>query len=57
MALSALPLPSAHRGKGKGERDGSSAGDEDGCVDSPPGSSQLTSTLSAACGGGGATVK
>ena len=53
MALSALPLPSALGGKGKGERDGSSAGDEDGCVDSPPGSSQLTSTLSAACGGGG----
>ena len=30
MALSALPLPSALGGKGKGERDGSSAGDDTG---------------------------
>ena len=57
MALSALPLPSALGGKGKGERDGSGAGDETGVSIARPDLPSLPSTLSAACGGEGATVK
>jgi hypothetical protein len=57
MALSALPLPSTLGGKGKGERDGSGAGDETGVSIARPDLPSLPSTLSAACGGEGATVK